>query len=52
MCDLLEEYLDKYVGDVTSTPKNAPLQLPKLKKMGEQKPQELPKIQLELPKIK
>jgi len=52
MCDLLEEYLDKYVGDVTSTPKNVPLQLPKLKKMGEQKPQELPKIQLELPKIK
>ena len=50
MCDLLEKHLDHYVGEVKVTPKNIPLQLPKLKKIGEQKPQELPKIQL--PKIK
>ena len=55
MCNLLKEYLDHYVGEVKSTPKNVPLQipsLPKLKPIGEQKPQELPKIQLELPKTK
>ena len=52
MCNLLKEYLDRYIGEVTVTPKNVPLQLPKLKKIGEQKAQELPKIKLELPKIK
>ena len=52
MCDLLEKHLDNYVGEVTPAPKNVPLQLPKLKPIGKQKPQELPKIQLELPKIK
>ena len=41
--------LDKYVGEVTPAPKNVPLSipsLPKLKPIGEQKPQELPKINL------
>ena len=55
MCDLLSDYLNQYVGEVSVTPKNVPLQipsLPKLKPIGEQKPQELPKIKLELPKIK
>jgi glycosyltransferase involved in cell wall biosynthesis len=66
MCDLLKEYLDKYVGEVTAAPQNVPLQLPKLKKIAkgapsieasilankEQKPQELPKIKLDLPKLK
>jgi len=55
MCDLLNKYLNQYIGEVSVTPKNVPLQipsLPKLKPIGEQKPQELPKIQLELPKTK
>ena len=50
MCNLLKEYLEHHVGEVTPAPKNVPLQLPKLKKIGEQKAQELPKIQLEIPK--
>ena len=52
MCDLLEEYLDKYVGEVKPAPKNVPLQLPKLQPIKKQKPQELPKIKLDLPKLK
>ena len=50
MCNLLKEYLEHHVGEVTPAPKNVPLQLPKLKKIGKQKAQELPKIQLEIPK--
>ena len=49
MCDLLEEHLDNYVGEVKPAPKNVPLQiptLPKLQPLKEQKPQELPKINL------
>ena len=52
MCDVLEEYLNKYVGEVTPAPKNVPLQLPKLQPIGKQKPQELPKLKLDLPKLK
>ena len=52
MCELLKRYLDNYVGEVTATPKNVPLQLPKLQPLAKQKPQELPKIQLNLPKLK
>ena len=52
MCDLLNEYLDKYVGEVKPAPKNVPLQLPKLQPIGKQKPQELPKLKLDLPKLK
>ena len=55
MCNVLDNYLNQYIGEVSVTPKNVPLQipsLPKLKPIGEQKPQELPKIQLELPKTK
>ena len=50
MCDLLKGYLDNYVGEVKPTPKNVPLQLPKLQPLTKQTPQELPKI--ELPKLK
>ena len=49
MCNLLKEYLDHYVGEITAAPKNVPLQiptLPKLKPLGKQKAQELPKINL------
>ena len=49
MCDLLKEYLDKHVGEIKAAPKNVPLQiptLPKLQPIKEQKPQELPKINL------
>ena len=55
MCDLLKEYLDKYVGEIKAAPKNVPLQipsLPKLQPIKEQKPQELPKLKLDLPKLK
>jgi hypothetical protein len=38
------------VGEVKPTPKNVPLQLPKLQPLTKQTPQELPKI--ELPKLK
>ena len=50
MCDLLKKYLDNYVGEVKLTPKNVPLQLPKLQPLTKQTPQELPKIKL--PKLK
>jgi len=50
MCDLLKGYLDNYIGEVKPTPKNVPLQLPKLQPLTKQTPQELPKI--ELPKLK
>ena len=49
MCDLLKEYLDKYVGEVNAAPVNVPLQiptLPKLQPLKKQSPQELPKINL------
>ena len=49
MCNLLKEHLDHYVGEVKPAPKNVPLQiptLPKLQPLKEQKPQELPKINL------
>ena len=49
MCNLLKEHLDHYVGEVKQAPKNVPLQiptLPKLQPVKEQKPQELPKINL------
>ena len=49
MCDLLKEYLDKYVGEVNAAPLNVPLQiptLPKLQPLKKQSPQELPKINL------
>jgi glycosyltransferase involved in cell wall biosynthesis len=49
MCNLLKEHLDNYVGEVKPAPKNVPLQiptLPKLQPLKEQKPQELPKINL------
>ena len=52
MCDLLKGYLDKHVGEIKSSPKNIPLQLPKLQPLSKQKPQELPKLKLELPKLK
>ena len=52
MCDLLKEYLDKHVGEIKATPKNVPLQLPKLQPLTKQKPQELPKLKLDLPKLK
>ena len=52
MCDLLRGYLDKHVGEIKSSPKNVPLQLPKLQPLSKQKPQELPKLKLELPKLK
>ena len=52
MCDLLKEHLDKHVGEVKSSPKNVPLQLPKLQPLTKQKPQELPKLKLDLPKLK
>ena len=52
MCDLLRGYLDKHVGEIKSSPKNIPLQLPKLQPLSKQKPQELPKLKLELPKLK
>ena len=50
MCDLLKGYLDNHIGEVKPTPKNVPLQLPKLQPLTKQTPQELPKI--ELPKLK
>jgi len=52
MCNLLKEYLDKYIGEVKVAPKNVPLQLPKLQPLTKQKPQELPKLKLDLPKLK
>ena len=52
MCDLLRGYLDKHVGEVKTAPKNVPLQLPKLQPLSKQKPQELPKLKLDLPKLK
>jgi glycosyltransferase involved in cell wall biosynthesis len=52
MCDLLKEYLDKHVGEIKAAPKNVPLQLPKLQPLTKQKPQELPKLKLDLPKLK
>jgi hypothetical protein len=52
MCDLLKEHLDKHIGEVKSSPKNVPLQLPKLQPLAKQKPQDLPKLKLDLPKLK
>jgi hypothetical protein len=52
MCELLKTHLDNYVGEVKKSPKNVPLQLPKLQPVVKQTPQELPKIKLELPKLK
>ena len=48
MTEVLKRYLDQI--KITNTPTNVPLQLPKLKKIGENSTPELPK--LKLPKLK